>query len=138
MARAVSTDPFRCFRFAPKVGFDGRPMGVQHIKIMPGAPWAGAGEIVVMAMLGREIIDFAGLSTPDRLVVGVYHVTDDMDGEPSLHIVLENVTPANCSMSIASLDATADCFVTVTLRMQYDRLTFIFGDNPLDKIAAVV
>jgi len=138
MARAVHTDPFRCFRFAPKVGFDGRPMGVARVEVRPGTPWSGPGEVSVQAMLKPDIVEFAKLTQPDFLVIGVYHITDDINGEPSLNLVLGNVTPADCSMTISPLDAAVDDILMVELKMSYNRLSFVFDGNVLDKMVAII
>jgi len=144
MARAIDQDPFHCFRFAPRVGFDGKPMGVAEIDVKPGIPWHGPGFVEIEAMLKPEIIEFAKLSGPFPLVVGVYHITDDfgVDGDPSASIILSNVDPSSGSMDLSTLDAMSSDVLRIRLRMSYDRLTFVFGRsselNILDKIAAVV
>jgi hypothetical protein len=89
-----------------------------------------------------EIIEFAQRSTPAPLIVGVYHITDEhsADGDPSGTVVLTGVTPSQATMTLTPLDATDDGILKVTLRMTYDRLTFIFGtaeETVLDRIASV-
>lgn len=144
MARAIDKDPFHCFRFAPRVGFDGKPMGVAEVDVKPGIPWHGPGFVEVEAMLKPDIIEFAKMSGPFPLVVGVYHITDEfgVDGDPSASIIMSNVRPADGTMDLSVLDATSSDIFRVRLRMKYDRLTFVFGrsdeQNVLDKIVAVV
>ena len=141
MARAVSQDPFQCFRFAPRVGFGGKPMGVSKVEVLPGIPWSGRGEVHVTSAWKPEIIEFAKISQPFPLVVGVYHITDECGANappPSAHIILSNVTPGQSGMVLTPLDAAESGVIQVTIKMHYDRLTFIFGDNPLDMITAVV
>jgi len=144
MARSIELDPFHCFRFAPRVGFDGKPMGVSLVNIKPGEPWHGPGIVEVESSLKPEIIDFARRAGPFPLIVGVYHITDDRgpNGAPSASIILSNVSPSRSEMDITPLDASCSDVLQVKLRMKYDRLTFIFGHsdelNVLEKIAAVV
>lgn len=145
MAYAASTDPFKCFRFAPRFDFDGKPMGVSTIEVIPGYRWYGPGEVVLEAAVWpkREgtLLEFACIEETKPLVVGVYHITDEFGVHappPSLHIVLNNVTPSHCKMEIDKLDAMKSDVLMIRLRMHYDRLTWIFGKNPLDQIAAVV
>ncbi len=144
MARATNLDPFRCFRFAPRIGFDGRPMGVSRVDVRPGQPWFGRGVVELESALRPDMIEFAGIDEPSPLIIGVYHITDEfsVDSDPSLKLVLNNVTPAHSEMVITPLDATSSDVLKIVLRMSYDRLTFIFerpgADSVLDKIAAVV
>ena len=143
MARSVTTDPFRCFRFAPRVGFEGEALGVSKVVIEPGVPWQGRGEVILESAWKPEIIDFAKRSKPFPLIVGIYHVTDDFGakGEPSGTVVLTDVTPTEASMTLTPLDAAEDEIFKVTLRMSYNRLTFIFGTATegtiLDRIESV-
>jgi len=144
MARSVDLDPFHCFRFAPRIGFDGKPFGVSLIDIRPGTPWSGPGEVVIESALKPDIVDFAKIRDRIPLVVGIFHITDEfgVDGDPSLHVVLNGVVPASSGLVITPLDAMDSGILKVTLTMRYDRLTFVFGGseslNVLDKIAAVV
>jgi len=143
MARSIETDPFHCFRFAPRIGFDGKAIGMSKVTIEPGVPWQGRGEVELEAMLKSDMIEFAKINEPFSLVVGVYHITDDYgpDGDPSVSLVLTNVTPAQGKMVITPLDAASDEIFLVTLRVDYDRLTFIFGrsdESVLDRIASVI
>lgn len=144
MARSITKDPFHCFRFAPRVGFDGKPMSVSLVNIKPGKPWHGPGIVEVECALSPEIIEFARISDLFPLIVGVYHITDERGpgGDPSATIVLSNVSPSRGEMDVTPLDAMSSDVLQVKLRMGYDRLTFIFGHsselNILDKIAAVV
>lgn len=144
MARAVHTDPFHCFRFAPRVGFDGKPMSVSKVDVKPGRPWHEAGIVEVSCALRSDFVEFCKIGVPFPLIVGVYHITDEFgpDGDPSATIVLSNVNPAESEMEVTPLDAMSSDVLQVTIKMQYDRLTFIFGrsgeGSVLDKIAAVV
>ncbi|MGD9727418.1 MAG: hypothetical protein AB7L09_00700 [Nitrospira sp.] len=141
MARAVDRDPFHCFRFAPRVGFGGKPMGVAKVEVLPGKPWMGRGEVHITSAWKPEFVEFGKLAQPFPLVIGVYHITDEFGvdaGPPSGHMVCANVTPALASMEITPLDAMSDSILEVKIKLDYDRLSFIFGDNPLDKITALV
>lgn len=139
MARAIQTDPFHVFRFGPRVGFDGKIYSATLVDINPGQPWAGPGTVVLEAALwpDTDIIEFAKIGRSIPLVVGVYHITDDFGGSPSLSIVLSGVVPAEAAMCITPLCATDDGILKIRLKMGYERLAFVFGDNPLDKIASV-
>ena len=144
MARSIEFDPFHCFRFSPRVGFDGIHVGASLVEIKPGKPWHGPGMVEIEAALRPEFIDFARIGGPFPLIVGVYHVTVEigLDGDPSATIILSNVSPSRSEMSVTPLDATSSDVLQVKLRMKYDRLTFVFGrsdaGNVLQKIAAVV
>jgi hypothetical protein len=144
MALPVSLDPFHCFRFAPRVGYDGKPHGVSMVDVQPGDPWTGPGKVVIEAALKPEIIDLAKVRNPVPLIVGVYHITDELgeNGEASLNIVLSEVVPAKAQLVITPLDAMSSDVLKVTFTMSYDRLTFLFGKadevSLLDKMAAVV
>lgn len=141
MARATNSDPFRCFRFAPKVGFDGKYLGVSRIEIDPGVPWGGPGRVEIQASLypDSEFIEFAKIDHEFPLVVGVFHVTDDfgVSGTPSIYIVLNGVTPAKGGLCMTPLESTSQEVLEVKLKLSYDRLSFVFGNDPLAKIAAV-
>ena len=144
MATAVSKDPFHCFRFAPRVGYDGEAMGCTKVELHPGQPWQGPGEVVLASCVKEEMIQFAQINSPISLIVGVFHITDDFSstGDPSLKIVLANVVPSRCRFEMDHLDASSSEILQMRLRMQYDRLTFLFrggsGDNTLDMMAAVI
>lgn len=144
MSTAISQDPFKCFRFAPRFDFDGKAMGVSSVEIIPGNRWYGPGEVILEAAVWprREgtLLEFATVEETKPLLVGVYHITDEFGADappPSLHIVLNNVTPVRCKMEIDKLDATRSDVFQVRLRMKYDRLTWLFGNNPLEQISAV-
>ena len=144
MARSIEHDPFRCFRFAPRIGYEGKPIGVSMVDIQPGQPWSGPGLVVIESALKPEIIELARVRQPVPFVIGVFHVTDEfgVGGDPSLNIVLSEVVPAKSELVITPLDASDDSILKVTFTMAYDRLTFLFGRsselNILDKMAAVV
>lgn len=144
MARAVNTDFFHRFRFAPQVGFDGEKLGVCEVAIRPGTPWGGKGyvEIATGLTLESEFVNFARINQEIPLVIGLYHITDDFSttGTPSARIVLSGVVPSRGTMTMSTLDSTADEIFKLRLRMEYDRLTFLFGDGAdcvLDQITAV-
>lgn len=145
MATAYDQDPFKVFRFAPRFDFDGKPMGVHSIEVIPGNRWYGPGEVVLEAAVWPKqegtLLEFATIAETKPLVVGIYHITDEFGVDappPSLHIVLNNVTPSHCKMEIDKLDAMKSDVFMIRLKMHYDRLTWLFGDNPLEKITAVV
>ena len=140
MARSIDHDPFHQFRFAPQIGFDGRIIGMSRVAIRPGKPWTGEGEVILEAQLKPEMIDFAKLRGSIELVVGLYKKTDSfgVDGEPSGTIYLKGVVPLNAKMELTELNACEGGVISVTLTMKYDRLTFLFGNCPLEKMAAAV
>jgi len=144
MARSTDHDPFHCFRFAPRIGYDGEAIGVSKLDLHPGVPWHGPGKVIIESMLKPDMIDLAKINTALPLVVGVYHITDELSttGDPSLRIVLANVFPSRCKFEMSPLDAADNGVLRVKLTMRYDRLTFLFGNNKelnvLDKMAAAV
>jgi len=140
MAREVALDPFQQFRFCPRIGYDGIYVGTSRVSIKPGNPWQEAGEVEFEAMLGPAIVEFAKLADPLVLTIGLYNRNDGFgpDEEPSGSIVLTNVSPSQGDVSITELDASQSDVVKMTIRMKYDRLTFVFNGNVLDKIAAVI
>lgn len=138
MAKAIETDPFKCFRFAPRVGFDGRAMGVSRIEVTPENEWWSRGRISMMSSVKPDVVEFGRIQQKIELVIGVYHQVDDIGSDPSLNIVLSGVHPNRAKMELSPLDAAEDEVFTMKLTMDYDRLTFVFGDSLLEKIAAVV
>ena len=113
---------------------------MSRIAIRPGRPWTGEGELELEAALKPDMIDFAKLRGSLDLTIGIFHITDKfgIDGEPSCRLYLAGVVPSNARMELTELDATGSEIVLITLVMKYDRLTFLFGSNPLDMMAAAV
>lgn len=142
MARPLNEDPFKRFRFAFRDGFDGLIYSSSKICVKPGTPWTGSGKVTIEALMwkGCQLIEFAKKSTPTDVIVDVYHTDDTfgVGGNPSMSMVLHDVVPAAGRLDLDSLDAMSDENFSFRLTMDYDRLTFIFGDCPLEKIAAVV
>jgi hypothetical protein len=126
---------FRTFRFWIRIGFDGKPTAVTRVLLKPGNPWQQSGKIEVEALLGPDIVEIAKVKGPVDLIVAMCKVSDKLDN-PSGELVLQGVRPADGTLSMTELDATADEVVKLTLEMDYDRLTFAFGI--LDKLAAAV
>lgn len=113
---------------------------MSRIVVNPGRPWSSEGEVILEAQLKREMIDFASLRGSIDLMIGLYKRTDSfgVEGEPSGTIYLNGVVPQNAAMELTELDACESGIIMVKLTMKYDRLNFIFGNCPLEKMAAAV
>lgn len=130
-------NPFRSFLFSPSIGIDGRPFGASKIELQFGVPWFGRGSVRVEACLKSEFTDILKINHPIQLAVNLYHTRMHND-KPDGMIVLYNVIPDRARVSMTALNAMDDDVVLVAAEMDYDRLTFIEGNNPLDKIMAAV
>ena len=137
MARAIGDDPLHRFRFAVQLEIDGERLGFSRVEIRPNpGPWCGPGRITLEKHLGYEMIALLSKQGPHKILVSVYHATDELGGDdPRLVILLEGCRPAESELGQVILDASDSEILVTSLTMSYESLNFLTEMTPLQQLA---
>lgn len=131
----MTDDMLRSFRFAPRLGFDGKPLAATSVRVKPGKPWTGPGHIKIKAPLGRPIIEMMSYDEVTPIVVDLYR--SDI-GKPGAMLVAYGVTPSQCAAQISPLIATSSGFLTITAVFTYERLRIVLDPTILDVVSSAL